>query len=158
MEEKHYEVVVIGGGITGAALLYELARYTDIKNIALVEKYEGIATLNSRGTANSQTIHCGDIETNYTFKKAKKVKRTADMVVKYGLQYGYQNKFMFANQKMAMGVGEREVDIIKERFEIFKELYPYLELFDKEKLKEIFKGTQQEAIDSYYKISYDYIS
>lgn len=28
----------------------------------------------------------------------------------------------------------------------------------KEKLKEIFKGTQQEAIDSYYKISYDYIS
>lgn len=137
MEEKHYEVVVIGGGITGAALLYELARYTDIKNIALVEKYEGIATLNSKGTANSQTIHCGDIETNYTFKKAKKVKRTADMVVKYGLQYGYQNKFMFANQKMAMGVGEREVDIIKERFEIFKELYPYLELFDKEKLKEI---------------------
>lgn len=137
MEEKHYEVVVIGGGITGAALLYELARYTDIKNIALVEKYEGIATLNSKGTANSQTIHCGDIETNYTFEKAKKVKRTADMVVKYGLQYGYQNKFMFANQKMVMGVGEREVDIIKERFEIFKELYPYLELFDKEKLKEI---------------------
>lgn len=137
MEEKHYEVVVIGGGITGTALLYELARYTDIKNIALVEKYEGIATLNSKGTANSQTIHCGDIETNYTFEKAKKVKRTADMVVKYGLQYGYQNKFMFANQKMAMGVGEREVDIIKERFEIFKELYPYLELFDKEKLKEI---------------------
>ncbi len=137
MKEKHYEVVVIGGGITGAALLYELARYTDIKNIALVEKYEGIATLNSKGTANSQTIHCGDIETNYTFEKAKKVKRTADMVVKYGLQYGYQNKFMFANQKMVMGVGEREVDIIKERFEIFKELYPYLELFDKEKLKEI---------------------
>lgn len=137
MEEKNYEVVVIGGGITGAALLYELARYTDIKNIALVEKYEGIATLNSKGTANSQTIHCGDIETNYTFEKAKKVKRTADMVVKYGLQYGYQNKFMFANQKMVMGVGEREVDIIKERFEIFKELYPYLELFDKEKLKEI---------------------
>ena len=137
MKEKHYEVVVIGGGITGAALLYELARYTDIKNIALVEKYEGIATLNSKGTANSQTIHCGDIETNYTFEKAKKVKRTADMVVKYGLQYGYQNKFMFANQKMVMGVGEREIDIIKERFEIFKELYPYLELFDKEKLKEI---------------------
>lgn len=137
MEERHYEVVIIGGGITGAALLYELARYTDIKNIALVEKYEGIATLNSKGTANSQTIHCGDIETNYTFEKAKKVKRTADMVVKYGLQYGYQNKFMFANQKMVMGVGEREVDIIKERFEIFKELYPYLELFDKEKLKEI---------------------
>ena len=63
MTEKHYEVIVVGGGISGAALLYELARYTDIKNIALVEKYEGLATLNSRGTANSQTVHCGDIET-----------------------------------------------------------------------------------------------
>ena len=47
MTEKHYEVIVVGGGISGAALLYELARYTDIKNIALVEKYEGLATLNS---------------------------------------------------------------------------------------------------------------
>lgn len=137
MEEKHYEVVIVGGGITGAALLYELARYTDVSKIALLEKYEGFATINTKGTANSQTIHCGDIETNYTFEKAQKVKRTADMIVKYGLQYSYNEKFMFAGQKMAMGVGDVEVESIKARFEKFKELYPYLELFDKNTLKEI---------------------
>ncbi len=83
MEKNHYEVLVIGGGISGAALFYELAKYTDIKKIALLEKYSSLASLNSKGTSNSQTIHCGDIETNYTLQKAKKVKRTADMVVKY---------------------------------------------------------------------------
>lgn len=38
---------------------------------------------------------------------------------------------------MALGVGESEVELIKERFEKFKELYPYLQLFDKEELKKI---------------------
>lgn len=137
MQEKHYDVVIVGGGITGAALFYELSRYTDIKSVALLEKYEGVATLNSKGTSNSQTIHCGDIETNYTFEKAKKVKRTADMIAKYGLMHGYNEKFMFTGQKMAMGVGDVEVEAIRERFEQFKELYPYLELFDKDTLREI---------------------
>ena len=48
MANKHYEVLVIGGGISGAALFYELAKYTDVKSIALLEKYDGLATLNSK--------------------------------------------------------------------------------------------------------------
>lgn len=32
---------------------------------------------------NSQTLHFGDIETNYTYDKAQKVKRTADMLKHY---------------------------------------------------------------------------
>ena len=73
--KRHYEVAVVGGGISGCALFYQLARYTDVKSLALFEKYEDLATLNSRGECNSQTIHCGDIETNYDFEKAKKGKR-----------------------------------------------------------------------------------
>lgn len=135
--KNHYEVVVVGGGISGAALVYELARYTDIKSIALLEKYDDLATLNSKGTSNSQTIHCGDIETNYTLDKARKVKRTADMISKYCLQHGYENKFMYAHQKMAIGVGDSEVDYMLKRYEEFKELYPYLEVYDRDKLKDL---------------------
>lgn len=137
MQEKHYDVIIIGGGITGSALAYVLAEFSGIKNIALLEKYEGLATLNSKASANSQTIHCGDIETNYDLQKATEVKRKADMIVKYCQKHGYENKFLFQGQKMALGVGESEVELIKDRFEKFKELYPYLQLFDKETLKKI---------------------
>ena len=137
MPKNHYDVLVVGGGISGAALFYELAKYTDIKRIALLEKYGSLSTLNSKGTSNSQTIHCGDIETNYTVEKATKVKETANMVVKYCLQHGYENKFMFAHQKMAIGVGDTEVAYMKNRYEDFKELYPYLEIYDREKLAQI---------------------
>ncbi len=137
MDTKHYEVVIVGGGISGAALFYELARYTDAKSICMLEKYEDLATLNSKGTSNSQTIHVGDIETNYTLDKAKITKRTANMIVKFNLMRGLQDKIMFAHQKMALGVGEKEVEFIKNRYEEFKELFPYLELWDKEKLREL---------------------
>jgi malate dehydrogenase (quinone) len=137
MTQNHYDVIIIGGGVSGAALFYELGRYTDINKICLLEKYGSLASLNSNGSANSQTIHCGDIETNYTLEKAAKVKRTAKMVEKYCLQHGYENKVIFSHQKMALGVGYEEVDYMKKRFLEFKTLYPYLEIYDKEKLAEI---------------------
>ncbi|XGX73930.1 FAD-dependent oxidoreductase [Campylobacter coli] len=137
MTQQEFDVIVIGAGISGAALFYELARYTDIKNIALIEKYHAPATLNSKGTSNSQTIHCGDIETNYTLEKAKKVKRTADMIVKYGLLQNAQNQFMFSHQKMALAVGDSECEYMKKRHEEFGELYPYMKFFNKDKIKQI---------------------
>ena len=137
MNEKHYEVVIVGGGISGAALFYELAKYTTTKNICLLEKYEDLATLNSKGSSNSQTIHVGDIETNYTLDKAKITKRTAKMIEKFCLQYDLQEKIMFKHQKMALGVGQKEVDFITKRYHEFKEIFPYLELWDKEALREL---------------------
>jgi len=136
MSREHFEVLIIGAGISGAALAYELARYTDIKTIGVLEKYEDIATLNSAGTSNSQTIHVGDIETNYTLEKAAVTKRTAKMVEKYCLQYHYQDEIIFSHQKMALGVGGKEVEFLLHRFEEFSQLFPYLEVWDKEKLKE----------------------
>ena len=136
MNNKHYEVLIVGGGISGAALFYEVAKYTNIQSVCMLEKYEALATLNSKGTSNSQTIHVGDIETNYTLDKAKITKRTAKMIEKFCLQYDLQDKVMFKHQKMALGVGEKEVEFIRDRYESFKELFPYLELWDKETLKE----------------------
>lgn len=137
MNEKHYEVVIVGGGISGAALFFELAKYSNAKNICMLEKYEALATLNSKGTSNSQTIHVGDIETNYTFEKAKITKRTAKMIEKFCLAYGLEDKIMFKHQKMALGVGEKEVEFITNRYNEFKEIFPYLELWDKEQLREL---------------------
>lgn len=137
MKENHYEVLIVGAGISGAALAYELARYTDVKSIAVLEKYEDVATLNTSGKANSQTIHFGDIETNYTVSKASITKQTAKMVEKYCLQHKLENKVIFSHQKMALGVGDKEVEFLLERYEEFKELFPNLQVWDKEHLKTI---------------------
>jgi len=137
VKNKHYDVLIVGGGISGTALFYELSKYTNVKSLCLLEKYEALSTLNSKGTSNSQTIHVGDIETNYTLEKAKVTKRTAKMVEKFCLQYGLEDKIMFAHQKMALGVGKKEVHFIENRYHEFKELFPYLELWDVEKLKEL---------------------
>ena len=137
MITKNFEVIIVGAGISGAALAYEIARYTDIKSVGIIEKYGDIATLNSSGTSNSQTIHVGDIETNYTLDKAAVTKRTAKMVEKYCLQHKYQNEIIFSHQKMALGVGEKEVEFLLHRYEEFSELFPYLEVWNKERLKEL---------------------
>ena len=136
-KKSYYNVAIVGGGISGTALLYTLAKYTDIKDIALFEKYDDIATLNSNAKGNSQTLHCGDIETNYTLKKAITTNRTATMVENYGKLYGYENKYMFQIPKMALGVGDDEVKFIKKRFKEFKKAFPYMELWDKKKLAKI---------------------
>ncbi len=133
-KKNYYNVVIVGGGISGTALLYTLAKYTKIKEIALFEKYDDIATLNSNAKGNSQTLHCGDIETNYTLKKAIKTNKTATMLENYGKLYNYNEKYMFKIPKMALGVGDEEVAFIKKRYKEFKSDFPYMQLWDKEKL------------------------
>ncbi len=78
-----YDLVIVGGGISGASLLYTVAKFTDVERVALLEKEEEIAAINSHHTNNSQTLHFGDIETNYTLEKAEEVKEGAEMVAGY---------------------------------------------------------------------------
>ncbi|MBD3611288.1 MAG: FAD-dependent oxidoreductase, partial [Hydrogenovibrio crunogenus] len=136
MQNRMFDVVIVGGGITGTALAYTLAKYTDIKSIAILEKYGSLAPLNSNARSNSQTLHCGDIETNYTLEKAISVKRTANMLVKYAEQVD-KNDFLFKYPKMILAVGEEECDRLEKRHEEFKEVLPYMELWDAEKIAEV---------------------
>ncbi len=56
-EGSYYtQVTIIGGGISGTALLFMLSRYTDIGSVTLFEKYDRPATLNSSAKANSQEM------------------------------------------------------------------------------------------------------
>ncbi len=130
------DVLIVGGGVCGTALLFELARYTDLQRLLLVERYDELAQVNSRATNNSQTIHCGDIETNYTLEKAIRVKRTAEMIVHYAelLDPQSRDRCVFRTPKMVLGVGERECRFLRERFETFSPHFPAMELLEKEQI------------------------
>ncbi|HEY9623519.1 MAG TPA: FAD-dependent oxidoreductase [Crinalium sp.] len=139
MVNSVYDVVVIGGGVAGSALLYGLAAFTDLKRVALIEKYPRVASVNSKATNNSQTIHCGDIETNYSLEKALKVRRSAQMLVRYSLQLppALRDQIIHRFPKMVLGVGAQECDFLRQRYETFKPHFGGMQLLDKAQIAEV---------------------
>lgn len=127
---KHYQIIIVGGGVTGTALSYLLARYSSIEDIAIMDKYNGIAKVNSDAKYNSQTLHSGDIETNYSLAKAQEVFQASDLVRQYALRQDDANRIIYQNSKMILGVGEEEVEKIKQRHALFSPSFPYMKLMD----------------------------
>ncbi len=135
-----YDVLIVGGGVTGTALLYSLSNYTDIKNIGLIEKYSDFGLVNSASYNNSQTLHFGDIETNYSLEKARSVKRMADMVMKYveGEKNSPDNLKIFSRySKMVLAVGKNQVKELRDRYPAFSKLFPNLRMIEKEEIGRI---------------------
>ncbi len=136
---KH-EIIIVGGGVSGTALLYALSKYSNIKDIGLIEKYRDFGLVNSASTMNSQTLHFGDIETNYTLEKAKKVKRSADMVKMYlenEKKRDRINKLFIKVPKMVLATGTDQVNTLRERFKSFGQLFPDLRMIGKEEIGKI---------------------
>lgn len=135
--DNSFDVAIIGGGISGSAAFYTLSAYTDISKVVLIEKCDKLAQISSNEKANSQTIHDGSIETNYTAQKARKVKIAADKVMHYALNKGLQNKAIFKMQKLAIGIGEQECEFMKKRHSEFSEIFEGLTFFNKDEIKKI---------------------
>ena len=133
-ENIPYEVAIVGAGISGTALLYSLSKYTNIERILLIEKELEVGLCNSHKTMNSQTLHFGDIETNYTLEKAQKVNRAATLVKNYLLRNDPEQKSYSKYHKMVLAIGADQIKEIQERYQEFKLLFPQLKLIQKEEI------------------------
>ena len=136
-DTPNYDVLIVGGGVVGTALLYTLSKYTDIKKIGLIEKYSDFGLVNSASYNNSQTLHFGDIETNYSIEKARSVKRMADMVMKYlenEKKVSPGMKIFSKYSKMVLAVGSHQVTELKKRYPPFSELFPKLKMIGREEI------------------------
>ncbi len=134
-ENSTYEVAIIGGGISGTALLYALSNYTNLKRIVLIEKNQEIASVNSHKTSNSQTLHFGDIETNYTLEKAQKVKKAASLVKNYVLRNDSQQETYSKYHKMVLAIGKKQTEELQERYKEFVLLFPELRFINKKEIE-----------------------
>ncbi len=134
-----YDVVIVGGGASGTALLYTLARYTSLSRIALIEKHKEIGSVNSRANNNSQTLHIGDIETNYSVEKVKEVAPAASMVAHYAqaLPQDTSSKILFPTHKMVLAVGIKEVAKLDERFDKIRTVFPHLRKLNRADIEEV---------------------
>lgn len=137
MSTHQYDLLIIGAGVSGSALLYLATRYTDLTHIGIIDKYAAPARVNSLSSNNSQTLHCGDIETNYSLDKALKVQRAANMLKNYAVRQVDSHHIIFKYPKMVLGVGEDECRLLRERFETFSPHYPNLKLLDKKAIARI---------------------
>jgi malate dehydrogenase (quinone) len=135
---KSFDIIIVGGGVSGTALLYVLSRFSSIKNIALLEKHASLGSVNSKATQNSQTLHFGDIETNYTLEKSVKVKKYADILKNYLDENEEKHKGIFkVYPKMVIAVGHAEVEELSHRYEEFKKLFPRLKRLDRDAIADI---------------------
>lgn len=137
MTNKKYQILIAGGGITGSALLYTLSKLPNIKNIALIEKNSELGSLNSSSLRNSQTLHFGDIETNYSLEKAKVVNQGAQMVADYLEKLPNNDNIFSRTQSMILAVGEKEVAKLNKRYEDFKVLFPDLQRLERAEIEKL---------------------
>ncbi|NHC33186.1 FAD-dependent oxidoreductase [Scytonema millei VB511283] len=136
-ENLPYEVAVIGAGISGTALLYSLSKYTNVERILLIEKESEVGLCNSHKTMNSQTLHFGDIETNYTLEKAQKVNRAATLVKNYLLRNDTSQKSYSKYHKLVLAIGVEQVQELRDRYREFQSLFPQLKLIQKPDIEAI---------------------
>jgi Predicted dehydrogenase len=139
MSETDFDIIIVGGGITGAALLYVLSNYTSMKKVLIIEKYSKLATLNSNSRNNAQTLHFGDIETNYTLEKSKETKKQADLVVRYSKLISKEKRDAIFQkcQKMVLGVNEEEIETLHGIKERLKDVFPGLKGIERKELEKL---------------------
>ncbi|MFB6246430.1 MAG: FAD-dependent oxidoreductase [Candidatus Pacearchaeota archaeon] len=152
-EKKDYDVAIIGSGITGSAISYVLSNFSNVEDIAVIEKYSKVASVQSSKDNNSQTLHFGDIETNYSLEKAKKVKEGAELVMNY-LENNPKENLHSKYGKMALAIGDKEIKSLQERHKNFKKIFPNLKKLETKEIKKkepkVVEGRENENLLAYY--------
>lgn len=128
-----YDVLIGGGGVTGTSLAYILTHFTNVRSVLLLEQYGRVARVNSATINNSQTLHSGEIETNFTLEKALQVKEAARLLAQYLERHGSGGVFLPIT-KMVLGVGDKEVAELERRFGEFSPHFPNLEKLGRDEI------------------------
>ncbi len=127
-----YQLAIIGAGVTGASLLHMVSRFTDINRIVLIEKNDRPGLANSNPLSNSQTLHQGDIESNYELDKALVLKYNATLIKQFAR---FQSRPILGHcHRLLLAVGEDEVDKLERRYHDFLSHYPNMLLWNKSDL------------------------
>ncbi|CUV07584.1 unnamed protein product [Cryptosporidium hominis] len=124
------DVLVIGGGVMGSALVYLLSKHTNIKNIALLsenKEAENNLIYHLNGTINS-----GETDSNMDLQHSLRLLKYSNMLRKVvqGLPGGVGKECIEKRTKILLGLGEEENSRIEARFNEFRHFFPKISLID----------------------------
>lgn len=134
---KKVDIAIVGAGVSGTALYYALSRCVRGTSVLLLDKRSDIASGNSLATNNSQTLHAGDIETNYDYQKALKLRAGALSLRQYCMALPNREAVIHSMPKMVLAVGDEEINQLRERYEQFRQGFPRLRWFEWEDIRKI---------------------
>lgn len=129
-------LLIVGGGITGLAKAYTDCRFTNLKDICVIEKYHAVAQVNSNSRNNAQSRHRGVNETNYNLIKALKMLKDAGYLGRYA-ESKNDPALMQRRLMMAVAVTKKEVERLEQRYVEFKPYYPDIRLVYREEMIKI---------------------
>ena len=136
MSKPVSDVLVIGASPAGAALFYQLARFTNLGSIRLLDASDLGRTSLADGWS-SQALQYGYVDTTCTLAQARNWHRSASMVTNYALRHSDAGRMLVKCPKMAVAFGESNTQWLRERFETFKPHFPMLEWWERSDIAEL---------------------
>lgn len=138
MSKHNCDVLIVGATPTGAALLYQLARYTDLSSVALIDANQAPGNpADLGGQWTSEGLQYGYINTTASLSQARAWHRSASMVVNYALRQADPKALVGQYPKMVLAQGEDDIQWLKSRYETFKPHFPLLEWWEKADIAEL---------------------
>ncbi|EER12796.1 fad oxidoreductase, putative [Perkinsus marinus ATCC 50983] len=134
------DVAIVGGGISGCSLAWVLTRFTDINSVIVLERHHNVGRVCSHATSNSQTMHRGDIETNYDLHKARRANSQAELLRRFTvnvLDETERDSCIFRMSKLCLGIGEDEQELLRRRYESFKEEFPSMQFTEDKEISRL---------------------
>lgn len=130
------DVLVIGASPAGAALFYQLARFSNLSSIRLLDVGDLGRTSLADGWS-SKALQYGYVDTTCTLAQARNWHRSASMVTSYALRQSNAGRMLVKCPKMAVAFGESNTQWLRERFETFKPHFPMLEWWERSDIAEL---------------------
>src|SRR5579875_77668 len=139
-----YDVVIIGGGIVGCAVLYTLTNFTNVKSVVLLEKNTNVGQENSNKKRNSKTLHEGFAETNYSFEKMVRMRLAASLIKNYIIKkfgkipriFSGEKSFCFSLPFLVLALDD-EIDFLEKKYEQIRKVFPDVRLLQKQEIEKL---------------------
>ncbi len=132
MNKRHYDVIFLGIGVSGAFTAKTMARHTNVARMAMIDRRPGPGQVNTGRARNSGTGHNGRLESNLAIGRAIEVSGEFDLL--RGFAYKYAPGAITTVPGLLFGVGAKDVAFLRDRFAKLAPHFQDLRLLERDEI------------------------